>query len=114
MKSALSCIVATLLLASLPADARPPRAIVEDGWEFTASMLNLPANQDGVISVVACSECKRLTISPLAQFFIGKQEVRFAELKRHLDTHPTVAVLLVSPADQPVVTRITASTTDTQ
>jgi hypothetical protein len=114
MKSAFFTTLAALLLVALPAGARTPHPVLEDGREFSASMLNLPATGDGSVTVVACSACKRMDLSATTHFFIGEQEVSYAELKRHLDSHPTAFVLVVTPANKTNVSRISASATNSQ
>jgi len=105
----LTAIAATLFLA-LPAGARPTYEVIEDGREVAASMITLPTVAGGMLDVLGCTGCKRLTfkMAPQVQFFIGRQEVTLPEFKRHLESYPSEAVLLVSPRAQMVVTRLTA------
>lgn len=112
MKNTILITAALLLMSAIPAHARPQHAVLEDGRELNASMITLPS--DGTVAIQGCTDCKRLsfTLSRTAQFFIGKQEVTLADLKRHLRDNPKSAVLVVSPINQPVVTRISASVPD--
>jgi hypothetical protein len=114
MKTAIIIATALLLTSSLTAHARPPRAVIEDGREVSAAMLTLPSALNGPLAIQGCTACTRvnLTLSPTAQFFIGRQEVSFADLKRHLRDNPKSNVLVVSPINQPVVSRISASMPD--
>jgi hypothetical protein len=113
MKHTVVAATAVLILSALPAFARPPVAVLEDGREVTPAMLMLPSSIDGTVSL-GCPACKQtsLTLSRTAQFFIGKQEVSFADLKRHLKANPKSSVLVVSPINQKVITRISASVAD--
>lgn len=85
--------------------------VLEDGREVAASMLTLPSLPDGQLAIQGCGSCKRLTfqIARTARFYVGKQEVSFADLKRHLSTNPNGSVMVVSPIRQNIVTRIQAS-----
>jgi hypothetical protein len=114
MKHTVIIATAVLFLSALTANARPAHAVLEDGREVAAEMLTLPSMVDGTVAIQGCAACKRLTltISRNAQFFIGKQEVSFADLKRHLHDQPKSSVLVVSPINQKVVTRISASAAD--
>jgi len=114
MKTAIITAIALLLMSSLAAHARPPRAVIEDGREVTAAMLTLPSAVNGSVAIQGCTACTRmnLTLSRTAQFFIGRQEVTLADLKRHLRDNPKSSVLVVSPINQPVVSRISASMPD--
>lgn len=114
MKHKVITATAVLLFSTLSAFARPPVAVLEDGREVASAMLTLPSMPDGTVAIQGCGACKRLTftLSRTAQFFIGKQEVSFTDLKRHLHDHPKASVLVVSPINQPVVTRISASTSE--
>jgi len=114
MKHIIVTAAALVLMSSLIAQARPAHAVIEDGREVTAAMLTLPSAVDGTVAIQGCTACKRvtLTLSRTAQFFIGRQEVTFADLKRHLRDNPNSNVLVVSPINQPVVSRISASVPD--
>jgi len=114
MKHTVITATAVLLLSAFAALARPPHAVLEDGREVTAAMLTLPSALDGTVALQGCGACKRLTLtlSRNVQFFIGKQEVSFADLKRHLRDQPKSSVLVVSPINQNVVSRISASASD--
>ena len=114
MKQITIVATALLLLTSFGAQARPPKAVLEDGREATASMLTMPPANDGVVTILGCSTCKRvtLTLSRTAEFYVGNQEVSFADFKRHLNANPKSNVLVVSPVNQPIVSRIRASLPD--
>jgi hypothetical protein len=88
--------------------------VLEDGREVTPAMLTLPATLGGSVSLMGCATCKRidLTLSRDAQFFIGKREATLADMKRHLQANPKANVLVVSPINQKVVSRISASAAD--
>jgi hypothetical protein len=107
-------VAASLLLASFSAQARPPKAVLEDGREASASMLTLPSANDGSLTIQGCTACKLVTLKlgSAAEFYIGNQEVAFADFKRHVLANPKSNVLIVSPAGQPVVSRIRASQPD--
>ncbi len=113
MKHTVIAATAIMLLSAFPVLARPPVAVLEDGREITPAMLMLPSSLDGTVSL-GCPGCKltSLTLSREAKFFIGKQEVSFADLKRHLKAYPKSSVLVVSPIHQKVITRISASVAD--
>ena len=112
MKTIPLCMVvaAALLLASFSATAASPR-VLEDGREVTPEMLTLPSTADGTLAIQGCSTCKResLRIARTARFYVGRTEVTFAELGRHLRSRPNSSVLVVSPIGQNIVTRIKAS-----
>lgn len=114
MKNAIVITATLLLMSAITAHARPQHAVLEDGRELIASMITLPSASDGTVAIQGCTDCKRLTftLSRTAQFFVGRQEVTFADLKRHLRDNPKSSVLVVSPINQPVVTRISASVPD--
>jgi|SRR5688572_18018681 hypothetical protein len=109
MKSVLKTSIVFLALVTLSATARTPGA-VEDGKEVAPSMLTLPSTIDGTVAVQGCSSCKRLTytMSPDVRFYVAKQEVSFAEFKRYIGAHPEAALLLVTPVNQNIVTRLSA------
>jgi hypothetical protein len=109
MKSVFKTSIALLALAALSATARTPGA-VEDGKELEPSMLTLPSTIDGTLAVQGCSACKRrtYTMSPDVKFYVAKQEVSFAEFKRYIGAHPEAALLLVTPVNQNIVTRLSA------
>ena len=111
MKPANISVIAVLLLCSVASIARPPRAVMEDGREITAAMLSLPSAVGGIVSIQGCTACKRvsLTLGADAQFFVNKQEVTFGEFRRYLQDHPAANVLVVSPVNVLVVSRISAS-----
>jgi hypothetical protein len=102
--------LATLLLLPLAGNAAPPR-VLEDAREVRPSMLTLPSLPDGVVAIQGCTSCKRisLNLSRTARFYVGKTEVTYTDLQRHLRSYPESAVVVVSPLGQNVVTRIQAS-----
>ncbi|MEO8063959.1 MAG: hypothetical protein ABI821_14565 [Pseudomonadota bacterium] len=113
MKHITIIATALLLLSSFGAQART-KAVLEDGREASASMLTLPSALNGVLSIQGCTACKlvTLTLSNSAQFYIGTQEVSFVDFKRFLSANPKSNVLVVSPANQQVVSRMRASPPD--
>ena len=116
MKTSLFTAIALLVAIALPASARPPHAVTEDGHEFVASMFTLPSSTGSNFSVLPCTACSRQTFSLKAetQFIIGKSVVTLAEFRSALAEHPRAAVLIVTPVGTNVVTRIKTSLVDTQ
>lgn len=116
MKASLFSAIALMVAIALPAGARPPHAVTEDGHEFTASMFTLPSSTAGTFSVLRCTTCTRqsFTLSVTTQYFIGKGEVTFAEFRRALAEHPNADVLIVTPIGTNDVTRIKSSLVDQQ
>lgn len=111
MKSKAHVFVLALILAlPLGSQAREPR-VLEDGREVTPAMLTLPSTLDGTVAIQGCGSCKRLTfaLARTARFYVGRTEVSFADLQRQLRTNPNSSVLVVSPINQKVITRISAS-----
>jgi hypothetical protein len=108
-------VLALIVLAPLAAYADGPR-VLEDGREVEARMITLPSLADGTLAIQGCANCKRLTfeIAREARFYIGDIEVGFADLSRHLRSNSQVGVLVVSPKNQNVVTRIRASLPSTR
>jgi hypothetical protein len=105
-------VLALALMLSLPlmSNAGGVR-VLEDGHEVEARMVTFPSLADGMLSIQGCGACKLQTfkIAHDAQFFVGDIEVTYIDLQRHLRAHPTVALLVVSPKGQLIVTRIRAS-----
>jgi hypothetical protein len=84
--------------------------VLEDGREFRSEVVRLPNAAGGVVEIKACVECPQLllTLAPTAIFLIGRTPVALNELRAHLDANPSAGVLVVSPKDQQVVSRIVA------
>jgi hypothetical protein len=111
MKTNLSVFTLALLLTlPLAGNAAGPR-VLEDGREVEPRMLTLPSRADGVLSIQGCTACKRFNfkLAVEARFYVGDIEVTYTDLQAHLRLHPDVGVLVVSPKDQLIVTRIRAS-----
>lgn len=110
MKSVLTISIALLVLAVLPASARPPTGEFEQGRELEASMVTLPAAVGGTIGVQGCTACKQTdyTMAHDVRFYLAQREVSFGEFKRYLDAHPQAAVFLVNTPKVNVVTRLMA------
>jgi hypothetical protein len=109
MKSALNTLVVVLVLAALPAWGGNSMAI-EDSHELDASMVTLPATNNGSLIVQGCSACPRTTytLSPETRFYLTNHEVTFVEFKRYLDAKREAAVFLVHTPKLNVVTRLVA------
>jgi hypothetical protein len=107
MKTTLTISVALLVLAGSTAFARGP---IEDGNELAPRMLTLPSTLDGTVAVQGCPACKRLTytMSREVRFYVNDQEVTFAAFKAYVGAHPEAVLLLVTPPNQNIVTRLTA------
>jgi hypothetical protein len=105
-----SLTLAALLLLPLTGSAAPPR-VLEDAREVRSSMLTLPSLPDGVVAIQGYTSYKRVSLNLLrtARFYVGKTEVTYTDLQRHLRSYPESAVTVVSPLGQNVVTRIQAS-----
>jgi hypothetical protein len=109
MKSRILSAIVVMLVVALPAAARAPIAVLEDGREVDASFITLPTVLGGPLSV-GCPAClsNAYVLSTDARFYVGQQEVTLADLKAYLVANPEKAVLLVSPRGENVVTRIKA------
>jgi hypothetical protein len=108
----ISLVLASLLLLPLSGNAASNRSkVLEDGREVTPAMLTLPTLADGVLAIQGCSSCKRISLqfSRATRFYVGKTEVGYPDLQRHLRAHPNLSVLVVSPKGQKIVTRIVAA-----
>jgi hypothetical protein len=107
----IALVLTSLLLLPLSGNADNARSkVLEDGREVIPSMLTLPTLADGLLAIQGCSSCKRipLQLARETRFYVGKTEVNYADLQRHLRAHPNVSVLVVSPRGQKIVTRIVA------
>lgn len=105
-------VIASLLLLSVGNySAANGSKVLEDGREVTPAMLTLPTLADGRLAIQGCSSCKRISLqfARAARFYVGKTEVTYPDLQRHLRAHPEVSVVVVSPKGQNIVTRIVAS-----
>lgn len=109
MKSRILSALAVMLVVALPAAARAPIAVLEDGREVDASFITLPSATGGLLAV-GCPSCpgKRYRLASEATFFIGKEQVTLGDLRAYLASNPEKAVLLVSPRGEEVVTQIKA------
>jgi hypothetical protein len=109
MKFALLTSIAVLMLAAVPASAKPPSGAVEDSRELEPSMISLPSALGGTVSV-GCNGCARITYTMNAdiRFYAHNVEVNFADFKRYVGSHPDSAVLLVTLPNQKVITRFHA------
>jgi len=109
MKSAFMASIALLLLAAMPASAKPPSGAVEDSRELEPRMISLPSSLAGTVSI-NCTECTRetYTMNSDVRFYAAKLEVSFADFKRYIGTHPDSAVLLVTLPNQKIITRFHA------
>lgn len=109
MKFKFLSALAVMLVVALPAGARAPVAVLEDGREVEGSFISLPTSLGGLLSI-SCPAClsQRFTLSRDALFYVGEQEVTLADLKAYLVANPAKAVLVVSPRGAAVVTRIKA------
>lgn len=109
---AYATLLALALILALPVSgvARESR-VLEDAREVSPSMLTLPSTLDGTLAIQGCGSCQRISLklARTARFFVGRTEVTYLDLQRHLRTFPQNAVLVVSPIGQKVVTRIQAS-----
>jgi hypothetical protein len=112
----ITLVLAALLTLPASGIAASPNRVLEDGSEVRSTMLTLPATAGGIVAIQGCATCKRRTLrlAPTARFFIGRTEVAYLELQRHLSTYPGLGVLVVSPRGQNVITRITASAAGAQ
>jgi hypothetical protein len=110
MKSALAIPIVCFALFALPASARPPSGAVEDTHELEPRMITLPSRSDGTLAVQGCTACERHTyaMSPAVRFYIDEAEVTYDNFKRHVSAHPDAVILLVTPVNQNVITRLTA------
>lgn len=110
----ISCLV--MLAAALPAGARPPHAVTEDGHELIASMITLPTNTASSFTVQQCTACRSMnfTLSATTQYVVGKTQVTLATMRSALAEHPRAAVLIVTPIGKSEVTRISTSLVDQQ
>lgn len=107
-----SVLVIVSLLLPVGGHAASDRTrVLEDGREVTPAMLTLPSRADGVLAIQGCPTCKRISlqVGPATRYFIGKTEVNYVDLQRHLRAHPKGSVLVVSPRKQNSVTRIVAA-----
>jgi len=112
MKSNYFASIAVALAMLLPLGARAgDTRVLEDGREVAASMLSLPAGPEGTAVIQGCTACKKtsLQLGRNVRFQIGNREVTFVDFKRYLLANPKVAVTVVSPKSQNVITRIRAS-----
>lgn len=111
MKTRNLAVLFVALAALAPLGVNAAGRVLEDGREVAPNMLTLPSIAGGTVAIQGCGSCKRitLTLAPDAKFFIGRTQVTFDALKRHLRERPNVSVLVVSPKDELVVTRISAS-----
>ena len=109
MKSRILSAFAVMLVVALPAAARAPVAVLEDGHEVEASFITLPTVVGGPVSV-ACPSClsRIFSMSNDVRFYVGQQEVTLADLRAYLAANPAKAVLIVSPRGESVITRIKA------
>jgi hypothetical protein len=105
----------TLLLLSMSAgaiaaDGRHPMRVLEEGRELYAEAVTLPATASGVMEIKVCETCPslRLTLDPRAVLTVGATIVGFNELRTYLAANPKADVLVVSPINSELVTRIVA------
>ncbi len=108
MKSAFISTFALLALATVAA-ARGPEAF-EEAREVQPTLLTLPSLAGGTITYQNCSDCRYRTFTLVAnaRFYIARQEVTYAELKRYVAGHPDATVLVVNSLTENIVTRVVA------
>jgi hypothetical protein len=111
MKTRILSALALMLVVALPASARNPHPVLEDGYEVEASFVSMPSSTGGLLSW-GCKSCaaQRFQLASDARFYVGKQEVSFAEFKTYLAANPEKAVTIVTSRALNAVTRIKAST----
>lgn len=91
--------IATTVLAMLAlaqaVSAAPPRQ-KELGYEAAASMVRLPASENGELTYQGCDTCKvlRLRATPNTRYIIGTERVTLAELTRYIEQHSNTGMLV--------------------
>ncbi len=102
---------ATLLLALAGAAQEPPRWILEQAIEASASAVLLPSGASGMLVVTPCSGCppKSLVTSPRTRFFIADAPVALAALRTGFAARPATSVTVLYDSRTHEVTRVVAS-----
>jgi hypothetical protein len=87
----------TALLAGITGTAFAELQILEDAVETTMSSVVLPSEAPSSLVVTPCKGCKPLLVptSARSQYFINKEPVELAELKRRLQGHPDAGVVII-------------------
>lgn len=107
MKKVLLASLLMAVSAGVVAQERSRMKVLEDGREYRGGSLLLPASEGGVLEIKGCAACS-LKLEPGASLFIGKNRVQLAEMRSYLNSNPRIAVLVVSPINTRVVSRIVA------
>jgi hypothetical protein len=110
MKHTLITLFLLTMSASVLADGGRRMRVLEEGRELRGEVMRLPNAEGGVVEIKACNTCPQLslTLAPEAEFRIGRTQVVLNELRAHLNANPTASVLVVSPINSQLVTRIVA------
>jgi hypothetical protein len=85
--------------------------IVEHAVEATFGVVVLPSAPPSSLVVTPCSGCKPLLVptSARSRYYIGKEPVELAELKRRLAGHPDAFILIIYDKKTGELRRLRAS-----
>jgi len=105
----LAALIAGFALATSVNAVQNPVHAVEDSHEFDGSMVSLPSGAEGRL-VFSCNGCALLSLSitPTTPYYIGRQEVTLADVRKQILTNPTGCVLIATPRGKTNITRLTA------
>jgi hypothetical protein len=90
-------LVAALVASGMAALAFADIRVIEESVETTADFVVLPSDPPSSLVVTPCRSCKPLLVptSVRSKYFIEKEEVQLAELKRELASRPKAFVHVV-------------------
>lgn len=112
MKS-LYIVTAVILLGALGSPAMAQTRVRELGYEVSTSMIRLPADAAGELTVQRCATCQvlRLRANPDTRYLIGGESVTLAEMTRYLAANPTASLVVMQLKGTSDLTRVVVHAT---